>query len=520
MKKNYLLGLAALLTAGALVSCGNPSTGSSAGGSSEGDNPLAGTYDVELWVSEVEGMNTLTQSQVDAFEEANPGITINTTIEQVGEGDAATQMISDVEAGADIFCFAQDQLVRLVQAGAVAELGQGASATVREEHDSTALTAATVGEKLYCYPLTSDNGYFMYYDKSVISEANLDSFEAIIAECEAKGRNFSYEIEGSGWYSAGFFFATGCKNDWATDNDGNFTGVDDTFNSPEGIVALKGMQKLLHSTSYVNSSDAATFGAAVPSAVVVSGTWASNVAKEKLGDNYGATDLPSFTVDGQSYHIGSFSGNKLLGVKPQLDAKRAAVLQKLALWLTNETCQLERYNTLGWGPSNKAAQANENVQSDVALTALRKQNEYSKPQGQIHGNWWDIAKSYATAAKNAAAGDDAALQAALDAYDAAIDGVLSMDPEVARAFTVIGSMNGDTWSVDIEMEEVEPGVWVTKEPINFVAGDEFKVRQGQGWDVAFGKDGGNFVVDTAGSYNVKLTYDEAAGTGVVELVAA
>ena len=54
-----------------------------------------------------------------------------------------------------------------------------------------------------------------------------------------------------------------------------------------------------------------------------------------LGDNLGVADLPSFTVDGTSYHLGSYAGFKLLGVRPTTDAKRAAVLQQLALYLTD-----------------------------------------------------------------------------------------------------------------------------------------------------------------------------------------
>ena len=37
------------------------------------------------------------------------------------------------------------------------------------------------------------------------------------------------------------------------------------------------------------------------------------------------------------------------------------------------------------------------------------------------------------------------------------------------------------------------------------AGVEFKVRQGKAWDVAYGTDGNNFVVETAGTYKVRLT---------------
>ena len=80
----------------------------------EAENPLAGTYDITMWVSELPGVADLTQKQIDAFEAANPGIIINASIEGVTEADAASKVINDVATAPDIYCFAQDQLARLV----------------------------------------------------------------------------------------------------------------------------------------------------------------------------------------------------------------------------------------------------------------------------------------------------------------------------------------------------------------------------------------------------------------------
>ena len=476
------------------------------------ETTLDGTYDITVWVSEVEGVKELTQQQIAKFCEENPGIVINATVEGVSEAESATQMINSVEDGADIFCFAQDQLSRLVMAGALNKLGTQTAATVKELNDAGAIKAASVGGELYCYPLTSDNGYYMYYDKSVVKENHIDSLEDIIADCEAAGRLFSMELETSGWYNVAFMFATGCVSEWTTDADANFVSVNDTFNSDAGLVALKGMQKLLKSSAYNSSSAGADFAAAVPSAVVISGTWAANDVKAALGDNYAAADLPSFTVDGKSYHMASFSGNKLLGVKPQVDAKKGAVLQKLALYLTNEACQMERFNQFGWGPSNLKAQATDAVKNDPALAALAAQSAYATPQGNIHGSWWDLSKVYAVAAKAATTDDE--LKAALQAYQDSINGLFSMSDEVKNAFTVIGTVNGTNWDMDFEMESTADGVWVTKEAYDLTAGMEFKVRQGLNWDVAF--PAANYVVEADGKFKIQLTVHGENGT--VELI--
>ena len=467
------------------------------------ENPLAGTYDIIMWVSESDGMTALTQEMIDAFEAAYPGIVINAQIEGVSEADAGSKVIADVASAPDIYCFAQDQLARLVQAAALAPIGGDVAELIKTQNDGGSVAAASVAGNLYAYPMTSDNGYYMYYDTSIISEEDAESLEAIIAACEANGVKFRYALENA-WYTASFFFATGCHSNWTMDESGEFTAVDDTFNSAAGMAAMKGMQKLAQSSCYDSNADIFT-----DAGVVITGIWNANAAADHFGANLGATDLPSFEVDGTSYHLGSYTGNKLRGVKPQTDAKKAAVLSLLAQFLTNEECQLQRYNQYQWGPSNKNAQASEAVQANASLAALAKQNNFGQPQGQIHGSWWDIAKLLGAEAK--AAKSDADLQTALDNYKATIDDLFKLTPEQKRAWTVIGNVGNTNWDTDFAMTEGPENTW-TSEPIEMKAGQEYKVRQGKSWDVNFGSDGlngANFVVEADGTYQVVMVWDGA-----------
>lgn len=516
-KKSKLLAgvLALAMTMGVGFAAGCGENENNPGG---GDKPLEGTYDAKVWVAEA--AVELTKKQISDFNANNTdGITINASVVAEGEGEAATDMVSDVETGADIYCFAQDQFARLKQAEALSKLGDGAAKTVRETNDQYAVAAASIGNDVYAYPLTADNGYFMYYDKSVIQESSVSSLEAIIADCEAANRQFSFYLEGSAWYAASFFFATGCKSDWTVNDEGKFVSVADTFNSAEGLIAVKGMYKLLNSSCYNNSEKAASFDAAIKSAVVVSGAWDYTTAYGILGENLGVAELPSFTVDGKSYHLGSYSGYKLLGVKPQTDAKRASVMHKLAQYLTSEAAQTERFETLAWGPANTNAQNSDSVKANPGLAALHAQAPYSKLQGQIHGSWWDIGKAIATDVKNSD-GTDAGLQGALTTYRAAIEGIFSMTDEERNAFTVIGSIKGTNWDTDFAMTEVSTGVWKSTEAFTLVSGNEFKVRQGKSWDVNYGVNGGNFVItdDNAGTYYIQLTLSGDSGT--IELIPA
>ena len=513
MKKLIALMLV-LVLALSVVACApatttpTPTTGTN----TDPNAALAGTYDITMWVSEKEGVVELTQKQIDAFEAANPGIVINASIEGVTEADAGSKVIADVPSAPDIYCFAQDQLARLVQASALAAPGQKAQEAIKANNDAGSVAAGTVAGTIYAYPMTSDNGYFMYYDKSIISDEDAESLEKIIAACEANNVKFRFALENA-WYTASFFFATGCKSNWSMDQDGNFTAVDDDFNSAKGLAAMKGMQKLAQSSCYDSNADIFT-----DAGVVITGIWNAEAATAHFGENLGATDLPSFEVDGTSYHLGSYTGNKLMGVKPQTDAKKGAVLSLLAQYLTNEECQTQRYEQFQWGPSNKNAQASESVQSNISLAALAKQGEYGIPQGQIHGSWWDIAKVLGADAK--AATDDAALQAALDSYKATIDGLFEMTEEQKNAWGVIGNICGTNWDTDFAMTE-EPAGTYTSDVLELKAGEEFKVRQGASWDVNFGVEfnGANIVVEADGKYKVQLVWDGAQG-GTVTLIPA
>ena len=502
MSKILSLILAVVMIASTLMACNKPETPETP---DAGSADLAGTYDITMWVSEMDGVAAQFQAQIDAFEAANPGIVINAQIEGVTEADAGSKVVADVATAPDIYCFAQDQLARLVQAAALAAPGQKAAETIKANNDAGSVAAASVAGTLYAYPMTSDNGYYLYYDKSIIS--NPDSLEDIIKACEENNVKFRFALENA-WYTASFFFATGCSSNWKMNEAGEFIGIDDNFNSAEGLIAMKGMKKLAQSSCYDSDADQFTDAGAI-----VTGIWNAGAAAEHFGDNLGATDLPSFTVDGQSYHLGSYSGNKLMGVKPQTDAKRAAVLSLLAQYLTGEKCQSERFASFEWGPSNKAAQASEAVQKNVSLAALAAQNAYATPQGQIGGAWWDIAKVLGADAK--AAADDAALQTALNNYDAAIASWLEIPPEKRYAWTVIGSVGNTSWDTDFTMTEEPAGTW-TSVAIEMKAGQEFKVRQGLSWDNNYGvngeKNGANIVVEADGTYKVQLVITDAGAT--------
>lgn len=421
MTKILSLVMALLMVAACLVACPSNEQETTAP-----DGPSDVVHDITMWVSDTDGVREFMLEQVEAFKALHPEYKFNITVEKVGEGNAASQVLTDVATAPDIYCFAQDQINRLVEASALAPLGVQASQTVTENNDAGSVGAATVGDYIYAYPLTSDNGYFLFYDPSYITDEEAQTVEGIMAACERHTKKFAYNAT-NGWYTAAFFFshpvngsAPICSSTWTYSADGKtITGVEDNFNSQNGLIAMKGMRKITTAIDIFSDLDK---GFHEDTIAAINGIWSADALEELFGEDIKATKLPTFTVDGQEYQMGSFSGYKLMGCKPQANnPAKAKLCADLALYLTSEEAQLERYYKFQWGPSNVNAQQNVDVMENKNLQALYLQQEFAQPQGSIPGAWWTEMTQLGTISGNPDYSTDEALLAALEAYEKKIN---------------------------------------------------------------------------------------------------
>lgn len=344
-----------------------------------------GSGEIEIWVDD--SAVDITKKYAEAFLTSNPqysGYTVK--VESVGVGFAANGMITDPEYGADIYNFLNDQLVSLVNAGALCDItGTYYAQSVTRNNDSGSVNAAQIGESIYAFPLTCDNGYFLYYDKSVITDPT--SLEVIVADCEKAGKKFCFQMN-NGWYNQAFFFGTGCELTYNVDLEGKFSTCNISHNSEKGLVALKEMIELANSPAYTNTSEfnVENIGA------IVTGTWNRSKAIDMFGSNCGACRLPEFIgCDGNTYQLSGFSGNKLWGVKPQTSEGKAIVCQNLAEYLSSAEVQLAYYEELFWCPSNLEVLQNYKVKSDQYVYAMIEHNKYAVPLGLYPSGVWNEA---------------------------------------------------------------------------------------------------------------------------------
>ena len=407
MKKILAILLAGVMTATAFAGCGSASSAPADESSAGGDESSATTEgaglaeldaegfvdvaelgdedNVELKVWTPDDSVKLTQELCDAFvaHYADKSIKINVVAQ--GEDTAATQAQSDIEAAADVFGFASDQLDNLINAGIIAQCAYPENVT--EMNSAESVAAGTVDDIIYYYPETT-NGYFLVYDKSVVSDEQAGKLEDVLAACKKAGKKFIFNC-GDGYYACAFLFTGGVAFDGYTDETQE-TQAFNEYDEDEAVATLQAFARLMKEykgTFTSLSVDKIYSGFSDGSCGAgVDGTWDIATDKKALGDNYGAAKLPTINVNGEDKQIVSVYGYKAIGVKSTTEYPLTAAA--LALYLTGENAQRQRVETLGWGPTNVVVSAEDLVTSDPALAASVEQAKNALPQVHILTSSW------------------------------------------------------------------------------------------------------------------------------------
>ena len=393
MKKLLAFALAAMMLFGLAAS-----------GLAEGE-----TVTLKVWGSQED--QELLGVLVENFKAANPDTTWDISLGVVGEPDAKARYLEDPAAAADVFAFSNDQLLDLVNADALYEVTRNLDAIVAA-NSAGSIESATLDGVLYGYPMTADNGYFLYYDKSVLSEEDVQTLDSILAKANEAGKKVFMDVS-NGWYIASFFLGAGCT--LGLDENGKQTC---DFNNEAGVATGEAIRAFTADPAFLTGDDSVlTGGMGDTICAGVSGTWNAAAIQEKLGENYAACKLPTFTLNGEQVQMSSFIGTKLIGVNTQTAHPVEAMM--LAEFLTNEEAQQLRFEMREIGPSNSNVAASEEVQANIALAALAEQSQYGVSQKYVLGNFWTPSEAFGLAMENQSTDD---MQSLLDSMVAQITG--------------------------------------------------------------------------------------------------
>ena len=353
--------------------------------------PVSDTVNLTVWGAEED--EELLRQIFSEFEEEYRGqadFVIN--YQPQSESHCMDALMADLENGADVFAFADDQLNVLVAAGALDPVED--ATLVRDSNIPEAVVAASVNDTIYALPLTADNGYFLYYNKDYFSNEDIQSLDRILDICAEHNCHFSMDWS-SGWYIYSLFGNTGLTVGLNDDGITNYCDWNAVEGNIKGIDVAQSMTAIAQHPGFVSTDDAGFLEGVQNGSIIagVNGVW-NAVAIEKIwGNHFGAAKLPSYTCGGQQVQMASFSGYKLIGVNAYSKQRKWA--SKLAAWFTNEENQKLRFQMRGQGPSNCNAAASKEVQNSPAIAALLEQSEFSYLQ-RIGGKFWEPVTKFTT----------------------------------------------------------------------------------------------------------------------------
>ncbi len=371
---------------------------------------LSDNGDVELTVWGGEEDEALLTRIIEDFQTEYKGqANFHITFTAQSESNCKDVLMGDLEAGADVFAFADDQLNTLVAAGALEPVEN--ADRIKSENLPGAVEAASVGSTLYAYPLTADNGYFLYYNKQFFNQEDIKTFDRMLQIAEENGKKITMDWS-SAWYVYSFFGNTGLEVGLNSDGITNFCTWNQTEGDIKGEDVANAMLSIAESPAFLNTVEEGFLEGVQDGSVIagVSGVWNAVAMEEAWGADYGASKLPTYTCAERQIQMASFSGYKLIGVNAYSEHHTWAV--RLAEWISNEKNQQLRFEMRGQGPANTKAAESADVQDSPAITALLEQSEFSCLQ-RIGGNFWDPVSAFAL---NMAAGnpEEKGLQEQLD----------------------------------------------------------------------------------------------------------
>ncbi len=318
------------------------------------------------------------------------------------EATAATTVSQDAEASADVFLYSNDTITTLTDAKALAKFGGKYADEIASFTSQALLDSVTLDGYLYGVPFTT-NTWYMYYDKSVFTEEDVKSLDAMLEKGVV-----SFPFTNS-WYLPAFYFANGCT--LFGDGTQEELGVD--FGGENAVEVTNYLVDLIANPNFVVDADGSGMAGLRDGSInaIFTGSWDSASIKEILGDNMGAAALPAFTLNGESKQMLAYAGSKAVGVNAHAENMVAAV--ELAVYLGSAEAQRLHYELRSVIPSNTDLLEDENVKNDPVVIAQNDtfdRTSILQPFVSKMGNCWSPVENMGKAIRNGSTTHDNAAE--------------------------------------------------------------------------------------------------------------
>ncbi|MBR2330093.1 MAG: extracellular solute-binding protein, partial [Clostridia bacterium] len=283
----------------------------------------------------------------------------------------------------------------LLNGDALAQIAGERLNRVKEVNSDESIDSATITVKgqtgVYGMPFT-DNTFFLYYDKSVLNETDVQTVDGILAKC-SETKQFAYPMT-DGWYTSAFYFGKNLGYEVQYDDNLAETSITCNFDNETGVAVTQSMWQLVQDKRFKADANDSKITAGFNDGTIVaavSGIWNKNAIQGYLGDNFAAAKLPTYTfkkgtADESQVQLVSFAGYKLLGVNNYSKHKTDAM--DFAEFYTNRENQVKHFEQRGFVPTDEDARKDERVQADVCAKAITEQLNHSKTQKGVPSTLW------------------------------------------------------------------------------------------------------------------------------------
>ena len=298
------------------------------------------------------------QTCCERFAELHPEWDITFVYGVADEAGAAGTVSQDAEASADVFMFANDTLTTLTDAGALAKFGGKYADEIRATNSENLVDSLTLDDYVYGVPFTT-NTWFMYYDKSVFTEEDVKSLDAMLEKGVV-----SFPFTNS-WYLPAFYFGNGCT----LFGDGTQEELGANFGGEAGAEVTDYLIDLYNNPNFVVDADGSGMAGLRDGSInaIFTGSWDAASIKEILGDNMGVAALPTFTLNGEEKQMYAYAGSKAIGVNSNTEYPVQAV--ELAIYLGSAEAQQLHYELRNVIPCNTTLLADPAIAEDPLVSA-------------------------------------------------------------------------------------------------------------------------------------------------------
>jgi arabinogalactan oligomer/maltooligosaccharide transport system substrate-binding protein len=378
------------------------------------------TVNLVLWHAKQDAEGDALLAIIDAFQEANPGITVEQVYNPSGTLQDSFVAAAGAGEGPDMIIWANDSTGPWASAGLISDLTGAVDDDLRAQASDAAWGTFTFDEAVYGIPFSAKTLAF-FYNRALVPEApatwaDVLDISADLAEDGVTGLAFQNGF----FHSAGFLYSLGGS---LMDGDGNATFGDD-MDGAEAMEAYLNLHAMMYELAQDPASGIVIDGSSPNPgfqtgtvAMVYDGIWNLAQFESDLGDDLGVSLMPALD-NGEVPALFAQAEGFFANATVAEDEAKLAAFTAWARFVTGEEGQALAATEGGLLPVNPAVEVeNPNLQVFAEQFALGT----PFPNRQELGAFWGPMGDAITAVTDG--GEDAATvrQSTFEAIQTSID---------------------------------------------------------------------------------------------------